>query len=257
MRTSPTVPSDFTTHSSITTPCTFARIASEVYCGFTSRTTFGSDTPLPGWYAPPPVPPPNPDPDPSRFPVRYRCPCPCPRRHRPLPCDVVAPAPLRSRQAASRRVGERQGGNVQLLDRIGILFRPPARAWAFSRLAPSAFPCQAAPPYAAAPSSCCRHRRLRRRAPVGSARRCLWLGLSGSSADVVTAGSIPIARTRKTPRDVIGQRDTNATQPLGSGRTKTGRRQDARPPRGQIHVPGRELGRSAPLRWSLTLGAEY
>src|SRR5688572_815754 len=69
-----------TMHSSQTEPWTFARIASAVYAGFTSRSTVGSEIPEPGRYAPPPNPPPNPGPSPE--------PCPEPA---PVPGPVPAP----------------------------------------------------------------------------------------------------------------------------------------------------------------------
>src|SRR4029077_15353357 len=76
--TSPTLPSGLTTHSRRTVPWTFARIASDVYWGFTSRTTTGSVTPVPGRYAPPPVPPPLPGPRPEPVPGPMPDPAPVP-----------------------------------------------------------------------------------------------------------------------------------------------------------------------------------
>src|SRR5262245_23325817 len=65
-------------------------MASDVYCGFTSRSTRGNVTPLPGRYTPPPVPPPLPGPSPAPSPGPTPVPRPVPAPPPvPDPCDNV------------------------------------------------------------------------------------------------------------------------------------------------------------------------
>src|SRR6202008_1306862 len=67
-----------------------ARIASDVYCGFTWSKATGVVTPLPGWYTPPPVPPPVPGPSPEPVPGPTPVPVPVPAPPPdPDPCDAV------------------------------------------------------------------------------------------------------------------------------------------------------------------------